>query len=80
MSGYLTTHPKKPRGLLQEGEVMDSQSKKRRIPSKKESDAYFAGIDAAMQRAAKEARRRAIDTTGSVATWRNGKIEYDTEV
>ena len=34
----------------------------------------------AMRRAAIKARRRAIETTGSVATWRDGKIVYDTEV
>ncbi len=35
---------------------------------------------AAMRRAAVKARRRAIEATGSVATWRDGKIVYDTEV
>ena len=35
---------------------------------------------AALRRAAIKARRRAIETTGSVATWRDGKIVYDTEV
>ena len=59
---------------------MNQDSNGRKIPTKEENDAYFAGIDAAMQRAAIEARRRAIATTGSVANWRNGKIEYDTEV
>ena len=34
----------------------------------------------AMRRAAVKARRRAIETTGSVPTWRDGKIVYDTEV
>lgn len=59
---------------------MDNQNKKRQIPTKEESAAYFAGMDAAMRRAAKEARKRAIETTGSVPTWRDGKIVYDTEV
>ena len=59
---------------------MDRQNKKRRIPTEGESDAYFAGIDAAMRRAAIEARRRAIKTTGSVGTWRDGKLVRDTEV
>ena len=59
---------------------MNNQSNERRIPTKEESDAYFAGIDAAMRRAAIEARKRAIETTGSVPTWRDGKIVYDTEV
>ena len=59
---------------------MDRQNKKRRIPTKRESDAYFAGIDAAMRRAAVEARQRAIDTNGYVETWRDGKLVRDTEV
>ncbi len=59
---------------------MDKQSKKRRIPTKEESDAYFAGIDAAMRRAAVEARQRAIDNDGYVETWRDGKLVRDTEV
>ena len=36
--------------------------------------------EAAMRRAAIKARRRAIETTGSVPTWRDGKIVYETEV
>ena len=59
---------------------MDRQNKKRRIPTEGESDAYFAGIDAAMRRAAVEARQRAIDTNGYVETWRDGKLVRDTEV
>lgn len=35
---------------------------------------------AALRRAAVKARRRAIETTGSVPTWRDGKIVYETEV
>lgn len=34
---------------------------------------------AALRRAAKKARQRAIDTDGYVPTWRNGKIVHDTE-
>ena len=59
---------------------MNKDSNGRKSSTKEEDDAFRAGVDAAMQRAAKEARRRAIATTGSGATWRNGKIEYDTEV
>ncbi len=33
----------------------------------------------ALQRAAKKARRQAIEFDGYIATWRDGKIEYDTE-
>ena len=49
-------------------------------PTKEENDTFFRGVDAAMRRAAVEARRRAIETTGSVGTWRNGKLVRDTEV
>ena len=40
----------------------------------------FIGAEKALRRAAIKARRRAIETTGSVPTWRDGKIVYDTEV
>ena len=59
---------------------MNKQGNKRQIPTAEESAVYWAGVDAAMRRAAKEALRRAIETTGSVPTWRDGKIAYDTEV
>ena len=36
-------------------------------------------IKAAMRRATMKARRRAIALTGRVVTFRNGKVEYDTE-
>ena len=48
--------------------------------TKEEHDAFLEGVDRAMRRAAVEARRRAIETTGSVGTWRNGKLVRDTEV
>ena len=51
-----------------------------RKPTDEERAKYWAGVDAAMRRAAIKARRRAIETTGSVPTWRNGKLVYDTEV
>ena len=35
---------------------------------------------AALRRAAIKARRQSIEATGSVATWRDGKIVHDTEV
>ena len=40
----------------------------------------FIGAEKALRRAAIKARKRAIETSGSVATWRDGKIVYDTEV
>ena len=38
-----------------------------------------SGALAAMRRAAKKARQRAIDNDGYVETWRDGKIVRDTE-
>ncbi len=35
---------------------------------------------AALRRAAVKARRQAIETTGSVPVWKDGKIVYETEV
>lgn len=59
---------------------MDTNGSDRRMPTREESAARFKDIDAAMRRAAKEARKRAIDTSGYVPTWRDGKIVNDTEV
>ena len=60
--------------------MMVRQSNGRWKPTEKERAAYNAGMDAAMRRAAVKARQRAIETTGSVPTWRDGKIVYETEV
>ena len=60
--------------------MMVKQSNGRWKPTEKERAAYNAGMDAAMRRAAVKARRRAIETTGSVPTWRDGKIVYETDV
>ena len=59
---------------------MSKVSNTTRVPTKEENDAFFEGVDRAMRRAAVEARRRAIETTGYVETWRNGKLVRDTEV
>lgn len=59
---------------------MDTNGSDRRMPTREERAARFKDIDAAMRRAAVKARKRAIETTGSVPTWRDGKIVYDTEV
>ena len=42
-------------------------------------DTTIPGIEEAMKRATMKARRRAIALTGRVVTFRNGKVEYDTE-
>ena len=59
---------------------MDKVNGKRRIPTQEEHDAFLAGVDRAMRRAAIEARQRAIDRQGYVETWRDGKIVRDTGV
>lgn len=59
---------------------MEKQSNGRWIPTEEERAEYIRGMDAAMRRAALKARKRAIETTGSVPTWRDGKIVYETEV
>ena len=59
---------------------MDGNSDNRKMPTREESAARFKDMETAMRRAAIEARKRAIETTGSVPTWRDGKIVYDTEV
>jgi len=41
---------------------------------KKTRDPDLVGAEAAMQRAAERARRRAIETTGSVVIFKDGKI------
>ena len=51
----------------------------RRQTSQEPSADSIAAL-AALRRAAVKARRKAIETTGSVATWRDGKIVYETEV
>ena len=48
--------------------------------SKWERPVEFVGAEAALRRAAVKARRRAIETTGSVPVWRDGEIVYETEV
>lgn len=47
---------------------MLKENERRRVPTKEESAAYWAGVDDAMRRTATEAHKRAIETTGSVPT------------
>ena len=42
-------------------------------------DPFTDGALEALKRAAIKARRRNIALTGSVVTWRDGKVAYDTE-
>ena len=50
---------------------MSSQNQK---STQKPRDPDLAGAEVAMRRAAKRARRRAAETTGSVAVFKDGKI------
>ena len=50
---------------------MSSQNQK---STRKPRDPDLAGAEVAMRRAAKRARRRAAETTGSVAVYKDGKI------
>ncbi len=43
-------------------------------PTRKPRDPDFVGAEAAMHRAAKRARRRAGETSGSVVVYKDGKI------
>ena len=44
-----------------------------------EIDPFWVRAEAALRRASYKARRRAIALNGYVATYRDGKIVYDTE-
>jgi len=46
-------------------------------PNSKPQELDLAGVEAAMRRAAEVARHRAINTSGSVAIYRNGKIVHE---
>ena len=66
--------------MVAEGGMTDKQNDEGRKDANKERAAHFIGAEAALRRTAVKARKRAIETTGSVPTWRDGKIVYDTEV
>ena len=59
---------------------MNKQHTADKKATKRPRSERFIGAEAALRRAAVKARRRAIETTGSVPTWKNGKIVYETEV
>ena len=59
---------------------MNEQHMEDKKVTKRPRSARFIGAEAALRRAAVKARRRAIETTGSVPTWKDGKIVYETEV
>ncbi len=57
---------------------MTTQEQGNHEPAKKPRDPDFVGAEAAMHRAAELARRRAIETSGSVAVFKDGKIVQNT--
>ena len=59
---------------------MNKQRTEEKKVTKRPRSRDFIGAEAALRRAAVKARRRAIETTGSVPTWKDGKIVYETEV
>ena len=58
---------------------MTTQKQQKQQLEPAERDPFWIGAEAALQRAAKKARKRAIALNGYVATYRDGKIVYDTE-
>lgn len=59
---------------------MVTQEKEDLKMAQEERNPYWLGAEAALKRAAKKARRRAIALNGYVATFtEDGKIVYDTE-
>ena len=58
---------------------MTTQKQQKHQLAPAERDPFWVGVDAALERAAKKARMRAIALNGYVATYRDGKIVYDTE-
>lgn len=54
-------------------------SQQREREEQRPYDPYTDGALDALKRAAKKARKRAIALNGYVATWRDGRIVYDTE-
>ena len=59
---------------------MTTRNQENRSPSKKPRDPDLIGAEAAMLRASERARRRAIETTGSVAIFRDGKIVREKDI
>ncbi len=56
---------------------MTTRKQGNREPTKKPRDPDLVGAEAAMRRAAKIARRRAIETSGFVAVFKDGKIVHE---
>ena len=57
---------------------MTTPERKHRQSAEKSRDPDLAGAAAAMHRAAEVARRRAMETSGAVAVFKDGKIVQNT--
>ncbi|MYD50127.1 MAG: hypothetical protein F4W93_01420 [Dehalococcoidia bacterium] len=59
---------------------MNNDNQEKRGQAVRPRDQDFVGAEAAMRRASFIARRRAIETSGSYAVYRDGKIVHVTEI
>lgn len=59
---------------------MTTRKQRGRNSATKLRDRDLIGADAAMLRASERARRRAIETTGSVAIFRDGEIVWEKDL
>lgn len=58
---------------------MTTQDQQKHQVEQPERDPFWLGVEAALHRAAKKARKRDIALTGSAVSYRDGKVVYDTE-
>ena len=56
---------------------MTTQRQEHRKTTEKQRDPDFVGAEVALRRAAKLARRRAMETVGAVAVFRDGKVVWE---
>ena len=56
---------------------MTTRKQEHQGTTEKQRDPGFVGAEAAMHRAAKRARRRAMETIGAVAVFRDGKVVWE---
>ena len=59
---------------------MTTMKQENRQPAKKSRDRDLIGAEAAMLRASERARRRAMETTGSVVIFRDGEIVWEEDI
>ena len=56
---------------------MTTQKQGHQETTEKQRDPDFVGAEIAMHRAAKRARRRAMETVGAVAVFKDGKVVWE---